>query len=43
VPKVSIVPVGNGQLMGVARQHGWVIDRLPEKGGEGLGPIPSDP
>jgi putative redox protein len=28
--------------MGVARQHAWVIDRLPEKGGEGLGPIPTE-
>jgi len=42
VPKVSIGPVGNGQLMGIARQHAWVIDRLPEKGGEGLGPIPTE-
>src|SRR5512139_2086475 len=42
VPKVSIVPIGKGQLMGVARQHAWVIDRLPEKGGEGLGPIPTE-
>ena len=42
MPKVSIGPVGNGQLMGVARQHAWVIDRLPEKGGEGLGPIPTE-
>jgi len=42
VPKVSIGPVGNGQLMGVFRQHAWVIDRLPEKGGEGLGPIPTE-
>jgi len=42
MPKVSILPVGNGQLMGVARQHAWVIDRLPEKGGEGLGPIPTE-
>ncbi|MBP1713878.1 MAG: osmotically inducible protein OsmC [Deltaproteobacteria bacterium] len=42
MPKVSIGPVGNGQLMGIARQHAWVIDRLPEKGGEGLGPIPTE-
>ncbi len=40
--KVTIGPAGNGQLMGVARQHAWVIDRLPEKGGEGLGPIPTE-
>ena len=42
MPKVSIVPIGKGQLMGVARQQAWVIDRLPEKGGEGLGPIPTE-
>ncbi len=42
MPKVSIGPIGNGQLMGVFRQHAWVIDRLPEKGGEGLGPIPTE-
>jgi putative redox protein len=42
MPKVSIRPIGNGQLMGVARQHAWVIDRLPEKGGAGLGPIPTE-
>ena len=42
MPKVEVRHLQGTQLMGVARQHAWVIDRLPEKGGEGLGPIPTE-
>jgi putative redox protein len=42
MPAVSVRHIGGGQLMGVARQHAVVIDKLPEKGGSGLGLIPTE-
>ena len=42
MPAVSIRHTGSGKLLGEARQHSIMIDRLPEVGGEGLGLIPTE-
>ena len=42
MPAVSIRHAGSGKLLGAARQHSIMIDRLPEVGGEGLGLIPTE-
>jgi putative redox protein len=42
MPAVSVRHIGGGQLVGTARQHAVVIDKLPEKGGTGTGLIPTE-